>query len=259
VLALTIDSMSKYANDFGFGRQTGVDLAYEGNGTVPNTAWMNKHYPRGWTKGYVVSQGIGQGEIGVTPLQQAAYAACWANHGVWVQPHADRATYDNKTHKWVDFAPKKHHVAVADTIIELVRDAMFGVVHEGGGTGHACETPGPHDCKIAGKTGTAQNPHGKSHAWFDCFAPFDHPKIAMCVLVENAGFGGDVSAPICRKLIKYYLYHDREDPLPTLLPNTPEYNKWREAKYSRKQNPKPETPQNDSSAVQDQAILEDRR
>ncbi|HYM19462.1 MAG TPA: penicillin-binding protein 2 [Candidatus Kapabacteria bacterium] len=259
VLALGIDSMAKYAHDFGFGLQTGVDLAYEGNGTVPSTAWMNKHYPRGWTKGYVVSQGIGQGEVGVTPLQQAAYAATWANHGVWVQPHAARAIFNNQTRRWENFVPKKHHVSVSDTIVEVVRNAMFGVVHEGGGTGHACETPGPHDCQIAGKTGTAQNPHGKSHAWFDCFAPFDNPKIAMCVLVENAGFGGDISAPICRKLIKYYLYHDREDPLPTLLPNTPEYNNWRENRFAKQPQPAPQKKDETPVATSNEAVLDEKR
>lgn len=232
ILQLGIDSMWKYAREFGFDQPTGADIGYEGSGMIPNTKRMNKWYPKGWTKGYIVSQGIGQGEIGVTPLQQAAYAAIWANHGEWVQPHAARAIYNPKTRKWEDFVPKRRKVAISDTIIELVRNAMWGVVHEGGGTAHSAETPGPHDCKIAGKTGTAQNPHGKDHAWFICFAPFDKPKIAMCVMVENAGFGGTISAPIARKLIKYYLYKDREDPEPTLLPNTPQYDKWRDEHYS---------------------------
>ncbi len=238
VLMLGIDSMWKYAREFGFDTTTGADIGYEGNGMIPNTARMNKLYPKGWTKGYIVSQGIGQGEIGVTPMQQAAYAATWANHGTWVQPHAARAIFNPKTGKWEDFVPKRRKVAIADTIIEIVRNAMWGVVHEGGGTAHTAETPGEHDCKIAGKTGTAQNPHGKDHAWFICFAPFDKPKIAMCVMVENAGFGGSISAPIARKLIKYYLFHDREDPLPSMLPNTPEYDKWRQERYSSKPKPK---------------------
>ena len=171
-------------------------------------------------------------------MQQAAYVATWANHGTWVQPHAARAIFNPKTGKWEDFIPKRRKVAVADTIIEIVRNAMWGVVHEGGGTAHTAETPGEHDCKIAGKTGTSQNPHGKDHAWFICFAPFDKPKIAMCVMVENAGFGGTIAAPIARKLIKYYLFHDREDPPLTMLPNTPEYDKWRKERYSAKAKPK---------------------
>lgn len=257
-LMLGIDSMYHYARMLGFDTTTGADIGYEGKGVIPNTRRMNKWYPKGWTKGYTVSQGIGQGEIGVTPIQQAAYAACWANHGVWVQPHAARGIYNYKTAKWDTVAYRSHKVAIADTIIETVRNAMWGVTHEAGGTGHKAETPGPHDCMIAGKTGTAQNPHGKSHAWFISFAPFDHPKIAMCVLVENAGFGGDVSAPITRKLVKYYLYRDREDSLPKILPNTPEYDKQRAEKYLKKQG-SPSSPKAKSNPnASKEAILEEK-
>ena len=258
-LMLGIDSMYHYAKMFGFDSATGADIGYEGNGVIPNTLRMNKWYPKGWTKGYTVSQGIGQGEIGVTPMQQAAYAACWANHGVWVQPHAARSIYNYQRGKWDSVAYKSHKLPIADTIIETIRNAMWGVTHEAGGTGHKAETPGPHDCMIAGKTGTAQNPHGKDHAWFISFAPFDHPKIAMCVLVENAGFGGDVSAPITRKLVKYYLYHDREDSLPKILPNTPEYDKLRAEKYLKNHSaptaPKEKTNPNASK----EAIIEEKR
>jgi penicillin-binding protein 2 len=258
-LMLGIDSMYHYARIFGFDSATGADIGYEKGGVIPNTRRMNKWYPKGWTKGYTVSQGIGQGEIGVTPMQEAAYAACWANHGVWVQPHAARAIYNTKTGKWENVAVKSHKLPIADTIIETVRNAMWGVVHEGGGTGHKAETPGAHDCLIAGKTGTAQNPHGLSHAWFISFAPFDHPKIAMCVLVENAGFGGDVSAPITRKLVKYYLYHDREDSLPKLLPNTAEYEKLRTEKYQKKQNQPRPPKENPKKNAEKEAILEEKR
>jgi penicillin-binding protein 2 len=239
-LKLGIDSMRKYARYFGFDSATGVDLAYEGNGFIPDSKRMDKMYPKGWTKGYTVSQGIGQGEIGVTPMQQAAYASCWANHGTWVQPHIARSIYNTEKGKWEDVVPIRRKVPVVDTIIEIVRSAMWGVVHEPGGTAHSAETRGL-GFDIAGKTGTAQNPHGKDHAWFVCFAPYDKPKIAMCVMVENAGFGGTVSAPIARKLIKFYLTGQREDPVPTILPNTPEYDAFRNAKYGTG-NTKPKTP-----------------
>ncbi|MDP4230272.1 MAG: penicillin-binding protein 2 [Bacteroidota bacterium] len=258
-LMLGIDSMYRYARIFGFDSTTGADIGYEGKGMIPNTRRMNKWYPKGWTKGYTVSQGIGQGEIGVTPMQQAAYAACWANHGVWVQPHAARAIYNTKKGKWEDVPIVSHKIPVADTVIETVRRGMWGVVHEPGGTAHAAETPGAHDCMIAGKTGTAQNPHGKDHAWFVSFAPFDHPKIAMCVLVENAGFGGSISAPITRKLIKYYLYGDREDSLPKILPNTPEYDKYRAEKYLKKQTPAPAPKENPAKNASNDAVLEEKK
>jgi penicillin-binding protein 2 len=230
ILKLGIDSMYKYAREFGFDQETGVDIGHEGTGFVPNTKRMNKMYPRGWTLGYVVSQGIGQGEIGVTPIQQAAYMAVWANHGLWVEPHAAHRIYNNRTGAWDTVAYKTRKIDVPDTAIELIRRAMLGVVNEPGGTAHQAQIPNS-TIKIAGKTGTAQNPHGKPHAWFDCFAPYDHPRIAICVLVENAGFGGDVSAPISRKLINYYLTGTREDPPPAILPNTPAYYELKAQKY----------------------------
>ena len=236
ILKLGIDSMYKYARLFGFDQPTGVDIGSEKSGYIPNTNRMNKLYPRGWTLGYVVSQGIGQGEIGVTPLQQACYAATWANHGVWVQPHAARRIYNNATGKWDTVAYKSRKLPIPDTVIETVRNAMLGVTTEPGGTAHEAAIPNSW-IQIAGKTGTAQNPHGKDHAWFDCFAPFDHPRIAICVLVENAGFGGVVSAPIARKLINYYLTGTREDPPPAILPNTPAYEALKAAKYGQKTAP----------------------
>ena len=232
VLKLGIDSMYHYAREFGFDQRTGVDIGAEGTGWIPNTERMNKLYPRGWTKGYVVSQGIGQGEIGVTPMQQAAYAACWANHGLWVQPHAARNIFNVATGKWDTVAYKTRKVNVRDTVIEVVRHAMYGVVNEPGGTAHIAAIPNS-PITIAGKTGTAQNPHGKDHAWFVCFAPFDHPKIAICCLVENQGFGGVYSAPIARKLIQLYLSGKREDPPPAILPNTPAYEAMKAAIYAK--------------------------
>ncbi|MDP4200984.1 MAG: penicillin-binding protein 2 [Bacteroidota bacterium] len=233
ILKLGIDSMYKYAREFGFDQPTGVDIGHEGSGYIPNTKRMNKLYPHGWTLGYVVSQGIGQGEIGVTPIQQAAYMATWANHGVWVEPHAAHRIYNMQSGTWDTVAYKSRRLDVPDTVIETVRRAMLGVVNEPGGTAHQAAIPNS-SILIAGKTGTAQNPHGKDHAWFDCFAPYDHPKIAICVLVENAGFGGVVSAPIARKLINYYLTGTREDPTPSIVPNTPAYEAWKMEIYGGK-------------------------
>jgi penicillin-binding protein 2 len=230
-LKLGVDSMWKYAREFGFDQVTGVDIGHEGTGFIPNSKKMNKLYPHGWTLGYIVSQGIGQGEVGVTPMQQATYAATWANHGLWVQPHAAHRIYNVQTGKWDTVAYKTRKVNIPDTVIETVRHAMLGVTTEPGGTAHAAQIPNAH-FQVAGKTGTAQNPHGKDHAWFICFAPYDHPKIAICVLVENAGFGGVIAAPMARKLINLYLTGTREDPAPSILPNTSAYEALKQQKYS---------------------------
>ncbi len=99
---------------------------------------------------------------------------------------------------------KNEQLPVSASTFSLIKDGMIGVVQRG--TGTLAKVPG---VTVAGKTGTAQNPHGKDHAWFIAFAPVENPKIAMAVLVENAGFGGAISAPIARELIKYYVKGER--------------------------------------------------
>jgi penicillin-binding protein 2 len=257
---LGIDSMYRYARLFGFDTVTGVDIGHEGRGSIPNTQKMNKWYPRGWTKGYTVSHGIGQGEVSVTPIQQAVYAAIFANMGTWIQPHASRKIYNVKTGKWdtVQYASRK--LPIADTIFRVIRRGMFGAVNEPGGTARVAQIP-ESNIIVAGKTGTAQNPHGEDHAWFVCFAPFDNPKIAMCVMVENAGFGGVVAAPIARKLIRYYLTGIREDSLPSILPNTEEYRSLKEQKYrtsAKRQQPRSPV-RKDTMRRTAEAIISDRR
>jgi penicillin-binding protein 2 len=230
---MPIDTQWKYARIFGFDTATGVDIGHEGNGVIPNTRRMNRWYPRGWTKGYVVSHGVGQGEVSVTPVQQAAYAALWANRGVWVQPHAARRIFNIKTGQWDTVAYKSRSIPVNKEYLEILRQGMFYAVNIPGGTSRAAIVPDVA-WHAAGKTGTAQNPHGEDHAWFVCFAPYEKPRIAICVMVENAGFGGVVSAPIARKLMNLYLTGRREDPIPEILPNTPEYRALKEAKYGKK-------------------------
>ncbi|HET6512155.1 MAG TPA: penicillin-binding protein 2 [Candidatus Kapabacteria bacterium] len=229
---MPLDSMWLYARHFGYDTATGVDIGHEGNGVIPNTKRMNKWYPRGWTKGYVISQGVGQGEVSVTPVQQAAYAGVWANRGLWVQPHAAKRIWNAQKGTWDSVPYKTRQVPVKAEYLEILRQGMYYAVNIPGGTSRAAIVPDV-PWQAAGKTGTAQNPHGEDHAWFVCFAPYDKPKIAICVMVENAGFGGVVSAPIARKLMNLYLTGRREDPLPTILPNTDEYRALKEAKYSK--------------------------
>lgn len=259
-LMIGIDTMYKYSRYFGFDTVTGVDIGHEGRGSIPNTAKMNKWYPRGWTKGYTVSQGIGQGEVSVTPIQQAVYAAIFANMGTWIQPHAARKIYNVETGKWdtVKYATRK--LPIADTIWRVIRRGMYGAVNEPGGTARVAQIP-ESNIIVAGKTGTAQNPHGDDHAWFVCFAPFDKPKIAMCVMVENAGFGGVVAAPIARKLMRFYLTGVREDSIPSLLPNTDAYRKMKEAKFKnspKRQAPALPKPKPDTARRTAEAILPSR-
>ncbi len=202
------DNWTKYGSMFGFGEKTGIDLTGERSGLLPSTKYYDKRYGKDkWTKGYLVSLAIGQGELGTTPVQLAAYAAAIANNGTLHQPHLVSGYRDAETGIYSPFTYAKKQLPVSASTFSLIKDGMIGVVLRG--TGTLAKVPG---INVAGKTGTAQNPHGKDHAWFIAFAPVENPKIAMAVLVENAGFGGSISAPIARELIKYYL-QGREMPV----------------------------------------------
>jgi penicillin-binding protein 2 len=204
MLMVGLDTWSRYAAMFGFGKPTGLDISEESPGLLPSTAYMNKRYgERGWTRGFLVSLGIGQGELGVTPVQMAAYAMALANKGKYYQPHAVAAFVDRATDstRLNDFTTRK--ISISDNTWNIVREGMRKVVEVPGGTASAARVRG---IESAGKTGTAQNPHGKDHAWYIGFAPFNDPTIAIAVLVENAGFGGAIAAPIAGMCIEQYLY-----------------------------------------------------
>jgi penicillin-binding protein 2 len=205
MLQVGLDTWSRYASMFGFGDQTGLDISEESSGLLPTTAYMNKRYgERGWTKGFLVSLGIGQGELGVTPVQMACYAMVLANRGKYFQPHTVTKSVDrlsNTTHA-LSF-DMKHEIGISEDTWDLVREGMRRVVQEPGGTASAARVK---SVVSAGKTGTAQNPHGEDHAWYVGFAPFDEPTIAVAVLVENAGFGGAIAAPIAGMCIEQHIY-----------------------------------------------------
>ena len=195
------EDWTKYGAMFGFGNKTGIDMPSERSGLLPSNEYYDKRYGKNkWTKGYLVSLAIGQGELGTTPVQLAAYAAAIANKGTLFQPHIVNGYRDTATGKYFQYDYDKQQLPVSPSTFNLIYDGMTGVVERG--TGTLAKVPG---VTIAGKTGTAQNPHGRDHAWFIAFAPAENPKIAMAVLVENAGFGGAISAPIARELIRYYV------------------------------------------------------
>ncbi len=195
------ETWSEYGRMFGFGERAGIDIPGERSGLLPSSAYYDKRYGKGkWTKGYLVSLSIGQGELNTTPLQLAAFTATLANRGTWHEPHLVSAYRPDGQDTLVPLAFPKRKLPVSERNLETVRKAMQGVVDSGTGRRAAVK-----DVSVAGKTGTAQNPHGKDHAWFVAFAPVEEPVIALAVLVENAGYGGSVSAPIAGKLINYYV------------------------------------------------------
>jgi penicillin-binding protein 2 len=203
MLKVGLDAWSEMGSRFGFGKLTGMDILEESPGLLPSTAFMNRRYgDRGWTRGFLPSLGIGQGELGVTPLQMAVYAMILANGGAYHQPHTVRAIVDRQHNSIDTVLFQTRMLKISARSWEIVREGMRRVVQETGGTGSLARIQG---MESGGKTGTAQNPHGADHAWYVGFAPFDNPRIAMAVLVENAGFGGSFAAPVAGKCMERYL------------------------------------------------------
>lgn len=199
-LKLGIDRFHQYGSMFGFGRRTGVDLIEEQPGILASRAFMDRRYGKnGWNQYRLVNLGIGQGEIGVTPLQMAVYTAALANGGTLYQPHAVRAVY-SKSRRKRERVPIVHRsIAVDPQYFDIVRNGMRLVVQAG--TARGAAVPGIDVC---GKTGTAQNPHGQDHSWFVCYAPANNPTIALCVMVENGGFGATTAVPMAQKMLNYF-------------------------------------------------------
>ncbi|HUI66395.1 MAG TPA: penicillin-binding protein 2 [Bacteroidota bacterium] len=219
MLRTGLDPWSHYGEEFGFGRLTGIDTYEENPGLLPTTEYLDKRYGKnGWTRGFLPSLAIGQGEVGVTPLQMACYAAALANRGEYRQPHVARAIIEKAPRTIDTLTFPMRHIAVSAATWDVVREGMRRVVEEPGGTGGMARVPG---VQSAGKTGTAQNPHGPDHAWYIGFAPFDHPRIAIAVLVENAGFGGTAAAPLAGLCIERYLYGHLIRPLEPVAPMAP--------------------------------------
>jgi penicillin-binding protein 2 len=171
-------------------------------GIVPSIDYYNKVFGvNGWKASTVISLGIGQAELSVTPLQMCNIVCTIANRGWYYAPHVIRSIGEGKNKITLPQWQKKNYTLVTDTTYyDNVIEGMAGVVDHG--TAAAVKIPGINMC---GKTGTAQNPHGKDHSVFVCFAPREHPKIAVAILVENAGFGAQWAAPIASLLVEKYL------------------------------------------------------
>jgi len=192
----------EYLNEFGFGKKLGIELTNELPGLVPSPAYFDKYYGKNrWKALTVISMSIGQGEIETTPLQIANMTAAIANRGYYYIPHIVRSVGDNEP---IDKKFLTKRVVSIDT-------ALFGPIIDGmeeavnGGGGATASVAALKDITVCGKTGTAQNPHGKDHSVFIAFAPKNDPKIAIAVFVENAGFGATYAAPVASLMIEKYL------------------------------------------------------
>ena len=182
----------------GFGYQLGIDLPSEQRGYIPNSKVYDKYYKGHWNSSTIISIAIGQGEILATPLQICNFASTIANRGYYIVPHVVKEVEDTAldsiyTHRKRTSVDTKHYKVIA----QGMRAAVLG------GT---CRGLNMKDVEVCGKTGTAQNPHGKDHSACMAFAPYDHPKVAIVAYVENGGFGATIAVPMVRLMLERYFY-----------------------------------------------------
>lgn len=191
-LAMDIDKLAEAARAFGLGRPCTTIFPDEAPGLIPDSQWYDRRFgKRGWTRGVLLNNAIGQGEILTTPLQMALLAARLASKGQVPDPIFVLSPAEE--------VRRPEPLPFDDGHLEWVRSTMWQTVARG--TGHAAALD---HVPVAGKTGTAQNPHGEDHAWFMCFAPADDPEVALAVIMENAGQGGSEAAPVARTWLDVY-------------------------------------------------------
>ena len=201
IYKIGLDKWKEYALKFGFAAKTGIDIGEEAAGFIPGENYYVKMYGEKWPRSIMASLGIGQGEVSVTPLQLAQYVALIANNGSSFQPHIVKGYLDDNTRQIIPYKFPEIKTGIKQEVFDIVKEGMFLVVNGAGTATHIKMS----DIQISGKTGTAQNPHGKDHALFVCYAPSDNPQIAIAVVVENIGFGGTHAAPIAKAMIEAYL------------------------------------------------------
>ena len=213
---MSIETYNKYGKMFGFGQLTGIDLSEESPGLLMSRALFAKRGVTGsLIEGRMVNLGIGQGEIGVTPLQMAAYCCALANKGTYYQPHIVRSYYYKDRSRMENNAHDSIQIPIDKKYFEIIQRGMFDVCNVPGGTANNVKIDGYQAC---GKTGTAQN-RGRDHSWFICYAPAVNPTIAMCVMAENGGFGTETAAPIAREILDAF-FHPNKILNPTKVDST---------------------------------------
>lgn len=218
---LGVDAIHDFMKPFGFGQLTGIDINGESRGILPSTEWKRSAYRKvslqKWYDGETISLGIGQGYNSFTILQLANAEAILANDGVAMKPHLVKATEDPLTHRRTPLeSGQSYRIPLRQADIDVVKRAMVAVTH----SGTAAKVFAGAQYESGGKTGTAQTfslqrnqkyvSHAvaeakRDHALYTAFAPAEHPTIALALIVENGGWGGEAAAPIARKLLDFYL------------------------------------------------------
>jgi penicillin-binding protein 2 len=214
-LRLGIDRLAWYAKAFGLGVRSGVTLDQEARGLIPSSAWKKKRFGVAWQEGETLSVSIGQGYVLATPLQMAMLTAAVGNGGIRYRPAVLSRVETMEGDVVFQTAPQEiGRLPISPRNLKIVQQGIWGAVNGERGTARRVHL---NDTEIAGKTGTSQvvgrkdsgddytPPHHRPHAWFVCYAPFDAPKIAIAVVVENGEHGSSAAGPIAREMVKTYL------------------------------------------------------
>jgi len=200
---LSADQFAAAARLFGLGDVTGVDIPSEAVGIIPDHSYFDRRFgKRKWTKGHLLNYSIGQGEVLITPLQACVMVSVFANGGRMVHPHIVKRIVDADGIEVFEGEERAYPIQRMNLdILRVIRDLMERVIADERGTGRFAAVRG---LRVAGKTGTAQNPHGEDHAIFVAFAPVESPELALAIVMENAGHGGVMAAPIAREIFSSY-------------------------------------------------------
>ncbi|HEX9639796.1 MAG TPA: penicillin-binding protein 2 [Candidatus Krumholzibacteria bacterium] len=199
---LTIDELAATARRFGLGESSGLEFEADRSGLVPDSDFYDRRFGRGqWTRGVLLNNIIGQGELLATPLQMARAYAALGGDGHLYRPNLILARENASGVREVRRVRRVSETVCSDRVRSFLKRALLQVVEHEEGTGGLAQLRG---IAVAGKTGTAENPHGEDHAWFVAYAPAEDPEIAVALIVENAGHGGAIAAPMVRALMNEY-------------------------------------------------------
>ena len=188
--------MQRWAKWLGLGHPTGFDVPGEAHGIVPTPAWLLRNYNQTWYEGQTINLSIGQGYLAVTPLQLAVAYSALANGGTVVRPHVGDAILRGDSVEPLRFKPVGK-VKLKDAW--AIRQGLYMATHSPGGTSASLFSNFP--VPVAGKTGTAEAGAGRSdHSWYASWAPADHPKYVVVVLVAHGGFGAEAAGPAARDI-----------------------------------------------------------
>jgi len=204
---LGIDLLDKYAKDFGFGKKTGIDLHGEANGLIASPAYKQKVFEEEWFLGDTFNAAIGQGFTLATPIQIAQMLSAVATDGKRFKPHLVTKIINDDGSVVKNIDPESEGtLPVSKDNLDLVQEGLKAVTKEGGTASSLDSLP----VSVAGKTGTAENPHGRDHGWFIAYAPAEKPKYVVVCIVEQGSFGSVSAAPIVKNILEYLFANENK-------------------------------------------------